>query len=94
MSEHLDNIINDIDLIKKADNYNLKQINIDFLEKNIIELKNMLSNNIDLEKVDTIAKIIYQLTLDNSFSNLTDHISNEFYAFEFMLEKKIKKGKL
>ena len=67
---------------------------IDFLEKNIIELKNMLSNNIDLEKVDTIAKIIYQLNLDNSFSNLTDHISNEFYAFEFMLEKKIKKGKL
>lgn len=94
MSEHLDNIINDIDLIKKADNYNLKQINIDFLEKNIIELKNMLSNNIDLEKVDTIAKIIYQLNLDNSFSNLTNHISNEFYAFEFMLEKKIKKGKL
>lgn len=94
MSEHLDNILNDIDLIKKADNYNLKQINIDFLEKNIIELKNMLSKNIDLGKVETLAKIIYQLNLDNSFSNLTDHISNEFYAYEFMLEKKIKVEKL
>ena len=69
--EHLDNIINDINLIKKAGNYNLKQI-------------------IDLTKVDTTAKIIYQLNLNNYFSDLTDHISNEFYAFEFMLEKKIK----
>ena len=91
--EHLDNIINDINLIKKAGNYNLKQINIDFLEKNIIELKNMLINSIDLAKVDTTAKIIYQLNLDNSFSDLTDHISNEFYAFEFMLERKIKEEK-
>ena len=88
--EHLDNIINDINLIKKAGNYNLKQINIDFLEKNIIELKNTLINSIDLTKVDTTAKIIYQLNLNNYFSVLTDHISTEFYAFEFMLEKKIK----
>ncbi len=31
--------------------------------------------------------MIYQLNLDNTFSELTDHISNEFYAFEFLLEK-------
>ena len=38
--------------------------------------------------------MIYQLNLDNTFSELTDHISNEFYAFEFLLEQNIKEGKM
>ena len=49
-----------------------------------------LEEKIDLKKVKMISKIIYELNIDNTFSELTDHISNEFYAFEFMLEQKIK----
>ncbi len=94
MLEHLNNIINDINLIKKMNNYNLEHIDFDFLEKSIIELKMNLEKNIDLEKINMISNIIYQLNVNNTFSELTDHISNEFYAFEFMLEQKIKEGKI
>ncbi len=94
MLEHLENIINDITLIKKTNKYNLEHVNITFLENCIVELKMKLEEKIDLEKIKMISKIIYQLNIDNTFSELTDHISNEFYAFEFMLEKKIKDGKL
>ncbi len=93
MFEHLDNIINDINLIKKSGKYNLCHIDINLLEKNLIELKNDLEKNIDLEKVQTISKAIYELNVDNTFSELTDHISNELYAFEFILEQNIKEGK-
>ena len=37
---------------------------------------------------------IYQLNVDNDFSKVTDHISNEFYAYEFLLEQKIKEEKM
>ena len=94
MLEHLENIINDINLIKTTDKYKLENIDISFLENSIIELKTKLEKKIDFAKIKTISKIIYQLNIDNTFSELTDHISNEFYAFEFMLEQKIKEGKL
>lgn len=88
--EHLESIINDIKLIKKSDKYNLEHIDINLLEMSIIELK----NDLDLDKINTISNTIYELNVDNTFSELTDHISNEFYAFEFLLEQKIKEGKL
>lgn len=94
MIEHLDNIIDDINLIKKANKYNLEHIDIELLEKSIITLKMELGENIDLNKVNVISKAIYELNMDNTFSELTDHISNEFYAFEFMLEQKIKEEKI
>ena len=94
MLEHLDNIIDDINLIKKANKYNLEHIDIELLEKSIITLKMELGENIDLNKVNAISKAIYELNMDNIFSELTDHISNEFYAFEFMLEQKIKEEKI
>ena len=90
MLEHLENIINDITLIKKTNKYNLENVDITFLENCIVELKMKLEEKIDLKKVKMISKIIYELNIDNTFSELTDHISNEFYAFEFMLEQKIK----
>ena len=86
MIEHLNNIISDIDLIKKSSKYNLENIDIKNLEDNI----NKLKENMDIDIVNEISGIIYELNLQNDFSNLTDHISNEFYAFEFMLEQKIK----
>lgn len=94
MLEHLENIINDIKLIKKSDKYNLEHIDIDLLEMSIIQLKNDLDKNINLDKINTISNTIYELNVNNTFSELTDHISNEFYAFEFLLEQKIKEGKL
>lgn len=94
MLERLENIINDIKLIKKSDKYNLEHIDINLLEMSIIELKNDLDKNINLDKINTISNTIYELNVDNTFSELTDHISNKFYAFEFLLEQKIKEGKL
>ena len=94
MLEHLESIINDIKLIKKSDKYNLEHIDINLLEMSIIELKNDLDKNINLDKINTISNTIYELNVDNTFSELTHQISNEFYAFEFLLEQKIKEGKL
>ncbi len=90
MIEHLNNILKDIELLKNSNDYNLDNINIDNFESSI----NSLKEKIDLENVKITAKIIYQLNIDNTFSILTDHISNEFYAFEFILEQKIKEKKL
>lgn len=90
MIEHLDNILNDINEIKKANKYNLNNVDINFLENSIIKLK----EKIDLKNVKEISNLVYQLNIDNTFSLITDHISNEFYAFEFILEQKIKEGKI
>ena len=92
MVEHLDNIIKDIQLLKKEDKYNLKNVDIVFLENSIVEIKKNLEKKIDLEKVKVISDYIYQLNVDNEFSKVTDHISNEFYAFEFLLEQKLEKN--
>ena len=91
MVEHLDNIIEDIQLLKKEGKYNLKNVDIVFLENSIVEIKKDLKKEIDLEKVKMISNNIYQLNVDNDFSKVTDHISNEFYAFEFLLEQKLEK---
>ena len=93
MLDHLDSIINDINLIKKSNKYNLGHIDINLLELSIIELKNDLAKDINLDKINAISNTIYELNVDNTFSELTDHISNEFYAFKFLLEQKIKDEK-
>lgn len=71
MIEHLNNIINAINLIKKSSKYNLENIDIKNLEDNI----NKLKKNLDIDIVNEISGIIYELNLQNDFSNLTDHIS-------------------
>lgn len=71
MIEHLNNIINAINLIKKSSKYNLENIDIKNLEDNI----NKLKKNLDIDIVNDISGIIYELNLQNDFSNLTDHIS-------------------
>ena len=62
--EHLENIINDIKLIKKSDKYNLEHIDINLLEMSIIELKKDLDKNINLDKINTISNTIYELNVD------------------------------
>ena len=77
-------------LNKKSYKYNLEHIDINLLEISIIELKNDLAKDINSDKINTI----YELNVNNTFSELAENISNEFYAFEFLLEQKIKDGKL
>lgn len=77
MIEHLNNIICDIDLIKKSSKYNLENIDIKDLKDNI----NKLKKNIDLDIVNMISRLIYEMNLANDFYDLTNYISNEFYAF-------------
>ena len=42
IKEHLENIIKDIQLLKKEDKYNLKNVDIVFLENSIVEIKENL----------------------------------------------------
>lgn len=37
--------------------------------------------------------MVYDLNYNNDFCSLTDHISNELYSFEFLLEEKLKETK-
>ena len=98
MLEHLDNILVKVDLLSEKDNSELKY-NLDDLEKvknTIIEFKYILKNEkniilIDLKKLKEISIIIFELNSNNLFSEFTDYISNELYAFAFLLQEKIKK---
>ena len=98
MLEHLDNILVKVDLLSEKDNSELKY-NLDDLEKvknTIIEFKDILKNEkniflIDLKKLKEISNIIFELNSNNLFSEFTDYISNELYAFAFLLQEKIKK---
>lgn len=96
MIKHLDNILIKIDLMSETNNYKLKY---DFnvikqLKNTLTEFKNIFQNNnimaIDLKKVKEVSEIIYDLNYDNLFSDFTDSISNEYYAFEFLLQEKLK----
>ena len=96
MIKHLDNILIKIELISENNNYKLKyDFNvIKYLKNTLTEFKNILQNNnimaIDLKKVKEISEIIYDFNSDNLFSDFTDLISTEYYAFEFLLQEKLK----
>lgn len=95
MIKHLDNILVKIDLWSENNNYELKY---DFdviksVRQTIREFKDILQKNImaiDLQKVKEISEIIYDLNNDNLFSDFTDSISTEYYAFQFLLQEKLK----
>ena len=57
MVENLGNIIKNIDFVNGDD------IDLKFLKQSIIELKLNLDRFIDLEKVDMISKMIYDLNV-------------------------------
>ena len=87
MKIHLQNIlikINKLSLKKKE--------NIDVIKKEIHKINDYLCKhsditNIDLKIVKEISNLIYDLNFNNSFCKQTDFISNQFYAFEFLLQK-------
>ena len=96
MLNHLNNIICKIDLMSETNNYKLKyDFNvINQLKNTLTEFKDILQNNnimaIDLKYVNEISEIIYDFNSDNLFSDFTDSISTEYYAFEFLLQEKLK----
>ena len=94
MLEHINNILIDIDKLLEEDKYKLNNINI--VKENLQSFKKVLEKNndvslIDLEKVKEVSNLIYDYNTINFFSTLTDHMSNELYAFEFLLQKELKK---
>lgn len=84
MIENLDNIIKSIDSIE------FEYVDLKLLKQSIIELKLNLDKFVDLEKVNMISKMIYDLNVGSNFSNKIDYISNEFYSFEYLLQEKIR----
>lgn len=93
---HLDNVLQDIDLLLKDNNYQFNDKKIAIIKENLLNFKENLGENggvlfIDLSKVKEVSNLIYELNNDNSFSTLTDHISTEFYAFEFLLQEELKR---
>ena len=89
MIYHLNNIINKIDSLTN----NTIDINkLHEIKKTITEFISILKNQqniskIDLDKFKKISNIIYNLNYDNSFSEFTEYLSNELYAFEFLLQE-------
>lgn len=89
MIYHLNNIINKIDSLTN----NTIDINkLHEIKKTITEFISILKNQqniskIDLDKLKNISNIIYNFNYDNSFSEFTEYLSNELYAFEFLLQE-------
>lgn len=98
MKVHLEQILLDINKILE-DNSNKYIINnIHEINSNIIDLRNKIINMEDLLILDfkvlkKLENMVYDLNYNNNFSSLTDHISNEFFAFEFLLQEELKKVK-
>ncbi|MDD4298914.1 MAG: hypothetical protein PHS98_04745 [Bacilli bacterium] len=96
MLEHLTSILNDIDLLLNDGNYKFDNKNVNIIKKNLQSFKEGLEKSndvllIDLSKVKETSSLIYELNTANSFSTLTDHMSNELYAFEFLLQEELKR---
>ena len=95
MRKHLDNIVQDLIQLQETNQYVLKNVDLIFMKSNILQWIDMLENNhietMNFNILKEIEHMIYLLNLKNNFSTLTDHISNEFYAFEFMLQEKLKR---
>lgn len=96
MKEHLNHILFDINNIN-FDNKNIYQKdNIETIKLMIIDLINQLKTEkdlflIDLDRLKKISNMVYDLNFINEFSIITDHISNELYAFEFLLQEWLKR---
>lgn len=94
ITNHLTNILNDIVLLNNSD-YKINNKNINIIKNNLKTFKDSLDSDndvllINLAKLKETSNLIYELNTENSFSELTDRISNELYAFEFLLQEKLK----
>ena len=98
MKTHLINIINDLKLLLETSGYKYDKSEINLIQEIIEQLINDLNNDLtilqfDFEKIKRLSNMVYDLNYNNDFCSLTDHISNELYSFEFLLEEKLKETK-
>jgi hypothetical protein len=96
MKEHLNNILIDLDLLLKGENYKYNKFDLEKIRSIATDFIKHLEDSkdislIELDKVKILSDMVYDLNYDNTFSKITDHISNELYAFEFLLQEKLKK---
>lgn len=92
MSEHLNNILKDLEMLVNNEKYEFSMNDVNYIKKNINFFLNLQAmEKIDFEILKEVANKIYDLNLTNSFCALTDHISNELYAFEFLLQKSLER---
>ena len=94
MIYHLDNIIKKINSLSTDTSSDIK---VDWkaiqkikktLSEFIIILKNQNNiSGINLENLKNVSDMVYDLNDNNLFSDFTDYISNELYAFEFLLQQ-------
>ncbi len=94
MIYHLDNIITKINSLSTDTSFDIKVDWKDIqkikktLSEFIIILKNQSNiSGINLEKLKNVSDIVFDLNYNNLFSEFTEYISNELYAFEFLLQQ-------
>lgn len=96
MKEHLKNILIDINLLINDKNYKYNKLDLEKIKSILSDFIKILEDSkdiclIELDKVKILSDTVYDLNLNNNFSKLTDHISNELYAFEFLLQAELLK---
>ncbi len=99
MKEHLNNILIDLDLLFKDENYKYNKFDLEKIRNVVTEFIKHLEDSedillIELDKVKILSDIVYDLNYNNTFSKITDHISNELYAFEFLLQEELRKKEI
>ena len=96
MKEHLEHILSDINKVLEDDTSKYIIDNINKIKSIIIDLKEKIAIRddlfaLDLKKIKELSNMVYDLNCNNKFSLLTDHISNELFAFEFLLQEELKR---
>ena len=98
MVNHFEKILTNIDLILKSKEHKYNKASIEKIKKIVMALKITLEESddimlIDLNKVKYLSNAVYDLNYNNEFSEITECISNELYAFEFILQEELKRRK-
>lgn len=96
MNEHLEHILSDINKILEDDANKYIIDNINKIKSIVVDLKYRIIIRddlfiLDLKKIKELSNMVYDLNCNNEFSPLTDHISNELFAFEFLLQEELKR---
>lgn len=95
MKEHLENILSDINKVLEDNTNKYIVDNIITIKSIIVDLRDSIKTRddlfkLDLKKIKELSNMVYELNVSNNFSFLTDHISNELFAFEFLLQEELK----
>lgn len=96
MKEHLEHILSDINKVLENNTNKYIVDNIVTIKSIIVDLRDSIKTRddlfkLDLKKIKELSNMVYELNVSNNFSFLTDHISNELFAFEFLLQEELKR---